>query len=120
MARYRDALEAPALIAAAALPSATPAWADELSAGRVAGTAMAGSLRAGSGSDASPFLGSPMTERESDVLRELALGGSYTDIALSLFITQNTVKTHLSAIYRKLGVAGRSAALREARRRSLI
>jgi DNA-binding CsgD family transcriptional regulator len=120
MARYRDALEAPALVVAAALPSASPAWADELSAGRVAGTGLAGPVRAGTAGEASSFPSSPMTERENDVLRELALGGSYTDIALSLFITQNTVKTHLSAIYRKLGVAGRSAALREARRRTLI
>jgi ATP/maltotriose-dependent transcriptional regulator MalT len=61
-----------------------------------------------------------LTDREADVLRELALGGSYTDIAHALFVTENTVKTHLSAVYRKLGVAGRSPALREARVRGLI
>ena len=61
-----------------------------------------------------------LTDREADVLRELALGGSYTDIAHALFVTENTVKTHLSAVYRKLGVAGRSPALREARARGLI
>lgn len=56
-----------------------------------------------------------LTPREADVLDQLALGNSYTEIARALFITENTVKTHLMSLYRKLGVEKRSAALRVAR-----
>ena len=61
-----------------------------------------------------------LTVREADVLRELALGGSYADIARTLYITENTVKTHLAVLYRKLGVNRRAAALHRARDIGLI
>jgi LuxR family transcriptional regulator, maltose regulon positive regulatory protein len=61
-----------------------------------------------------------LTAREADVLDELALGSSYTEIAQALFITENTVKTHLMSLYRKLGVEKRSAALRVARSVGLL
>jgi len=48
-------------------------------------------------------------------LRELALGGSYQDIAKTLYVTENTVKTHLASLYRKLGADRRASALRRAR-----
>jgi LuxR family maltose regulon positive regulatory protein len=54
------------------------------------------------------------------VLRELALGGSYAEIAGALYITPNTVKTHVLHIYRKLGVERRGEALRRARELGLI
>ncbi|GAB2604046.1 LuxR C-terminal-related transcriptional regulator [Kribbella endophytica] len=56
-----------------------------------------------------------LTVREGDVLDQLALGSSYTEIGQALYITDNTVKTHLMSLYRKLGVEKRSAALRVAR-----
>jgi LuxR family maltose regulon positive regulatory protein len=62
----------------------------------------------------------PLTQRESDVLRELALGGSYQDIAKTLYVTENTVKTHLAALYRKLGAERRASALRRAREVGLL
>jgi DNA-binding NarL/FixJ family response regulator len=65
-------------------------------------------------------LAQPLTERESEVLAELALGGSYQDVALALYITENTVKTHVSALYRKLGVERRADALRRARELDLL
>ena len=61
-----------------------------------------------------------LTAREGDVLRELSLGGSYADIAETLYITENTVKTHLASLYRKLGATRRSDALRAARRAGLL
>ncbi|MEV6284017.1 LuxR C-terminal-related transcriptional regulator [Kribbella sp. NPDC051770] len=61
-----------------------------------------------------------LTAREADVLDELALGSSYTEIAQALFITENTVKTHLMSLYRKLGVEKRSAALRVGRTAGLL
>ena len=54
------------------------------------------------------------------MLRELALGGSYADVARALFVTENTVKSHVSSLYRKLGVERRAEALRRARETGLI
>jgi ATP/maltotriose-dependent transcriptional regulator MalT len=61
-----------------------------------------------------------LTARERDVLHELALGGSYADIAQVLYITENTVKTHLASLYRKLGATRRADALRSARQAGLL
>ena len=61
-----------------------------------------------------------LTDREKDVLRELALGGSYVDVARALFVTENTVKTHVTSLYRKLGVTRRADALRKARAAGLL
>ena len=61
-----------------------------------------------------------LTARETDVLEQLALGSSYTEIGRTLFITENTVKTHLASLYRKLAVDKRSAALRVARSLGLL
>jgi ATP/maltotriose-dependent transcriptional regulator MalT len=62
----------------------------------------------------------PLSGRELEVLRELALGGSYAEIARSLYVTPNTAKTHILHIYRKLGVDRRGDALRQARALGLI
>jgi ATP/maltotriose-dependent transcriptional regulator MalT len=48
------------------------------------------------------------------------VGDSYLDVAQTLFITQNTVKTHVSALYRKLNVNRRSEALHRAWRLGLL
>jgi LuxR family maltose regulon positive regulatory protein len=61
-----------------------------------------------------------LTPRERDVLAELALGGSYGDVARALFLSENTVKTHLASVYRKLGVDRRVDALRVARDHHLL
>jgi DNA-binding CsgD family transcriptional regulator len=61
-----------------------------------------------------------LTARERDVLHELALGGAYADIARNLFVTENTVKTHVISVYRKLGVDRRADALRRAREIGLL
>jgi len=61
-----------------------------------------------------------LTAREAEVLDQLALGSSYAEVAQALFITENTVKTHLISLYRKLGVDKRSAALRTARAVGLL
>lgn len=56
-----------------------------------------------------------LTERETDVLRLLAQGRANKEIALALFIGENTVKTHVSSILLKLGVQSRTQAALYAR-----
>ena len=52
----------------------------------------------------------PFTERETDVLRLLAQGRSNKEIALSLSIGEQTVKTHVAHILSKLGMSSRTQA----------
>ena len=52
----------------------------------------------------------PLTPRELDVLAELTKGKSNREIASSLFVTEKTVKTHISNIFTKLGVQDRTQA----------
>jgi DNA-binding NarL/FixJ family response regulator len=56
--------------------------------------------------------GQPLTEREIDVLRLVADGLSNNDIAGRLYISAQTVKTHLERICTKLSVSGRAAAVK--------
>ncbi|MEI2401034.1 response regulator transcription factor, partial [Paenibacillus phytohabitans] len=51
-----------------------------------------------------------LTNRELDVLKEIAKGKSNKEIASSLFITEKTVKTHVSNLLGKLGVTDRTQA----------
>ena len=51
-----------------------------------------------------------LTEREADVLRRIAAGDSNVEIASRLHIGEGTVKTHVAAVLRKLGVRDRTQA----------
>jgi DNA-binding NarL/FixJ family response regulator len=53
-----------------------------------------------------------LTEREAEILRLVARGMSNQDIARELWVTEPTVKFHLTRLYRKLGVTSRTAAAR--------
>lgn len=61
-----------------------------------------------------------LTAREVEVLQLLAFGHTNRDIAEKLFISPDTVKTHLEHIFEKLGASDRTAAVAEALRRRLI
>lgn len=61
-----------------------------------------------------------LTERELAILKLVAEGLSNLDIASKLYVTEQTVKFHLSNIYRKLGVGNRTEATRYAYRNNLI
>jgi DNA-binding NarL/FixJ family response regulator len=61
-----------------------------------------------------------LTERELEILQLLAFGYTNRDIGGRLFISPDTVKTHLEHIYQKLGASDRTAAVAEAMRRQLI
>jgi DNA-binding NarL/FixJ family response regulator len=54
----------------------------------------------------------PLTRRETEILRLVAEGKSNPEVARALWIQEQTVKFHLSNIYRKLGVPNRTAAAR--------
>jgi DNA-binding NarL/FixJ family response regulator len=52
-----------------------------------------------------------LTRREHDVLRLMARGATNGEIAAELFVSEATVKTHVGAIFTKLGVRDRAAAI---------
>ena len=76
-------------------------------------------LPADRAADATPVI-ETLTERELAVLRHLPTMKSNREIAVEMYFSVNTVKTHLKSIYRKLGVNRRRAAVEEARARSLL
>lgn len=61
-----------------------------------------------------------LTPRETEVLALVAEGLSNPAIAAQLFVGEATVKTHLVRVFNKLGVADRTAAVTEARRRGFL
>ena len=75
---------------------------------------------ASTSADATSMNGEKLTARELEVLRLLCLGHSNKVIANRLGIAEPTVRAHLSAVFRVLGVANRTQASREARRRRLV
>ncbi|BCB75154.1 response regulator transcription factor [Phytohabitans flavus] len=52
-----------------------------------------------------------LTDRELDVLRLMARGASNREIAEQLFLAETTVKTHVGALFHKLGARDRAAAI---------
>jgi DNA-binding NarL/FixJ family response regulator len=81
-------------------------------------------LRRVTGALATPRLAAeidvPLTQRESEVLRLLALGLTNKEIAQSLHISYETVKEHVQHILRKLGVSDRTQAAVWAVRKGLV
>lgn len=61
-----------------------------------------------------------LTEREVEVLREVAGGNKNRDIANKLFISEETVKVHIKHIMEKLGAADRTQAVTIGVRRGII
>ena len=55
-----------------------------------------------------------LTTRESETLALLAVGMANRAIAEALFVSENTVRTHLKAVFRKLSVSSRSQAVARA------
>ena len=67
-----------------------------------------------------PVVRPTLSPREREVLNELARGATYADIAANLFVSENTIKTHVSSLYGKLSVGRRSEALAVARNLHLL
>jgi DNA-binding NarL/FixJ family response regulator len=61
-----------------------------------------------------------LTERELEVVKLVASGMTNREIGEHLFLSADTVKAHLEAIYRKLGVADRAHAVAVAFRKGLV
>jgi DNA-binding NarL/FixJ family response regulator len=61
-----------------------------------------------------------LTRRELEILKLVAEGHSNAQVARRLWVTEQTVKFHLSNVYRKLGVANRTEASRFAQLRGLL
>ena len=60
-------------------------------------------------------LSAALTKRELEILRHLATGIPISAIASTLHVSQNTMKTHLKNIYRKIGASGRDEAVVKAK-----
>jgi LuxR family transcriptional regulator, maltose regulon positive regulatory protein len=69
---------------------------------------------------ATPPIIEPLSQREREVLAHLSEMLSTAEIANDMYISVNTVKTHLRSIYRKLSAAHRGEAVRRARQLQLI
>jgi len=74
-----------------------------------------------------PFDGNPkalaalgLSERELEVLHELAAGHSNKEIAARLHVSPNTIKTHLARVFEKLGAKRRTDAIRRARELGIV
>ncbi len=74
-----------------------------------------------------PFDGNPqalaalgLSERELEVLHELAAGHSNKEIAAHLHVSPNTIKTHLARLFDKLGAKRRTDAIRRARELGIV
>lgn len=61
-----------------------------------------------------------LTKRELEILRQLSTGRTLTLIAAELHISQNTMKTHLKNLYRKIGAESRHDAVEKAKSSFLI
>jgi LuxR family transcriptional regulator, maltose regulon positive regulatory protein len=67
-----------------------------------------------------PVMAQQLSEREREVLRRVSGMLSTAEVASELYISVNTVKTHLKSIYRKLEATHRGEAVRRARQLELI
>ncbi len=63
---------------------------------------------------------SPLSERETEVLKRLCSGENYKTIADALFVSGNTVRAHIKNIYKKLQVNTRAEAVSKAINEKLI
>lgn len=61
-----------------------------------------------------------ITPRELEILEQIASGKSTKEIAAALFVSENTVKTHTSRVFDKLGATRRTQAVQAGRENGLI
>ncbi|HNV15452.1 MAG TPA: LuxR C-terminal-related transcriptional regulator, partial [Dermatophilaceae bacterium] len=100
-------LEVPAALRVVRRGSGATSWLSDAAFGKVV-------ARLEPGASQQQGLIEPLTPRELDVLAYLPGRMMHHEIAADLYVSVNTVKTHLSSIYRKLGVTERNAAITRA------
>ena len=76
--------------------------------------------RMSKGEASSHSAGVGLTKQELNILRRLGTGLPIAQIAASLHISQNTIKTHLKNLYRKMDVDSREGAVTRGRELSLL
>ena len=85
------------------------------------GTAVVDGRAAGSLASAwLPGSHDPLSARESEVLQRLASGATNAAIASALYLSRETVKSHVARLLRKIGAPDRGAAVDKARRLGLL
>ena len=62
----------------------------------------------------------PLSRRELEVLRLIALGKTNLEIARQLIVARGTIKAHAASIYRKLDVTNRTEAVARARQMGIL
>jgi DNA-binding NarL/FixJ family response regulator len=73
-----------------------------------------------SGRTGAQALPDELSEREAEVLKLIAAGLSNTEIAVALFVSQATVKTHVNHIFAKTGARDRAQAVRYAYQHGMV
>jgi two-component system, NarL family, nitrate/nitrite response regulator NarL len=69
---------------------------------------------------AAPDAGQRLTERQTEVLRQLCLGLTNKEISRTLDLSEKTTKSHITAIFKALGVVNRTQAAAAARRAGIV
>jgi DNA-binding NarL/FixJ family response regulator len=106
--------DAPAsdLVSAVRVTARGGSWLDPRVAGRVMGTLRKRTGTSGaSGTSGATRSVAPLSDRELEVLRLVASGANNAEIAEALYLSERTVKGHISSIFLKLGVRDRPAAI---------
>jgi LuxR family maltose regulon positive regulatory protein len=117
----RERLRRPFLDAGAWIrPLLATAPLDELAGGWLTPGAPGRGERPAPGLPPSPLVAVELSGRERDVLERLSRMMSTEEIAADLYVSVNTVKTHLKSVYRKLAVNRRSDAVHRARDLGLL
>ncbi len=95
------------IIAAARSVAGGGAWLDPKVTPRILGSLR----RVGASKTARQVTVGELTEREHDVLRLMARAATNGEIATALFVSEATIKSHVGAIFSKLGARDRAAAI---------
>jgi LuxR family maltose regulon positive regulatory protein len=86
----------------------------------LAGTSMTGAAAAAAPAGRTRSMREPLSQAETRVLRYLPTGLTMPEIAEQLYLSANTVRTHLRHIYQKLGAHQRGEAVDRARALGLL